>query len=441
VEVILNSSSKPVAPVGRHAVPARAGVLFAFLLGTSALQPVRGAEVLTLQRALQLAQARSQQLVASQAAASAAREMAGAAGERPDPVLKAGLSNVPVNGPDRFSLTSDFMTMRSIALMQELTHKDKRLARSRRYEREAELAQASGSLALADLRRDTALAWLDRHYQQRIREELTAERDQVRLSVEAADAAYRGGRGSQAEVYAARSAVVQIDDRIAQVDLKIATAITRLQRWIGEPAADSLGPVDPMDRAPISAGDLRGSLEQHPQLAVVSGQLQLAESEAEVARTERRPDWSAELMYSQRGPAYSNMVSINFTVPVPWNRARRQDRELAARLAQVDQARAEREEALRAHRAEVEAMLQQWQSDRERLRRYDQELLPLADQRAQAAMAAYRGGSASLSTVLDARRSGIEIRLDRVNLEWEAAQIWAQLSYMSGEHGGAGAND
>ena len=38
-------------------------------------------------------------------------------------------------------------------------------------------------------------------------------------------------------------------------------------------------------------------------------------------------------MFSQRGSAYSNMVSLNVSVPLQWDQKNRQDRELAARLA------------------------------------------------------------------------------------------------------------
>ena len=94
-------------------------VALAVLLSLGALQAQ--AASLTLDDALRLAQERSRQLPAQDAAASAAREMAVAAGQRPDPTLKAGINNLPINGPDRFSLTRDFMTMRSIGVMQEFT--------------------------------------------------------------------------------------------------------------------------------------------------------------------------------------------------------------------------------------------------------------------------------------------------------------------------------
>ena len=74
----------------------------------------------------------------------------------------------------------------------------------------------------------------------------------------------------------------------------------------------------------------------------------------------QRPDVTVGLVYSQRGPAYSNMVSLNFSIPLQWDRENRQDRELAANLALVEQLRSEREEATRdvvvetlAHAAEA----------------------------------------------------------------------------------------
>ena len=62
------------------------------------------------------------------------------------------------------------MTMRSIGVMQQFTRGDKREARAARFDREAEAAQAGRTYALANLQRETALAWLDRYYQERIRD-------------------------------------------------------------------------------------------------------------------------------------------------------------------------------------------------------------------------------------------------------------------------------
>ena len=108
-------------------------------------------------------------------------------------------------------------------------------------------------------------------------------------------------------------------------------------------------------------------------------------------------------MYSQRGPAYSNMVSVNVSVPLQWDQKKRQDREFSSRLAVAEQMRAQREEATREHAADIRMWWQEWQSNRERLAQYDSALIPLAAERTRAAIAAYRGGSGPLTAVLGHR--------------------------------------
>ena len=100
------------------------------------------AQSLSLEEAQRRAVQRSQQVVAQNAAITASQEMAVAAGQLPDPVLKMGVDNLPVNGPDSWNLSRDFMTMRRIGVMQEITRGEKRELRAQRYEREAEKSAA-----------------------------------------------------------------------------------------------------------------------------------------------------------------------------------------------------------------------------------------------------------------------------------------------------------
>ena len=385
---------------------------------------------LTLDQALRAAQERSQQLVAQDAAAAASRDMAVAAGQRPDPTLKVGINNLPINTQDRFSLTRDFMTMRSVGVMQEITRSDKLKARSARFDRGAETAEAARALALANLRRDTAMAWLDRHYQEQILVVLRSQRTEAGLQIEAADAAYQSGRGAQADVFAARSATALIDDRIRQTERQIATAKTRLARWVGDAAEQPLGDLPPVATVHFSPDGLAGQIEHHPEIAVMRKQEEMARADADIAQSNQRSDWSVELMYSQRGPAYSNMVSVNLSIPLQLDQKNRQDRDVAAKLALAEQMRAQREEATREHLAETRSWLQEWQGNRERLAQYDASLIPLAMERTRAAIAAYRGGSGPLGAVLEARRMEIDTRMDRLRLEMETAGRWAQLEYL-----------
>jgi hypothetical protein len=138
------------------------------------------------------------------------------------------------------------------------------------------------------------------------------------------------------------------------------------------------------------------------------------------------------LMLSQRGSAYSNMVSINVSVPLQWDAPNRQNRELSAKLAAVAQMQAEREDAQRSHAAEVRTMLQEWHSHRARLLRYSATTVPLAAERSLASLSAYRGGaSGTLAAVLEARRAEIDVRMAQLRLEMDTARLWAQLTYLA----------
>lgn len=386
--------------------------------------------ILTFDSALRLAQDRSQQLVAQDRAATAARNAAVAAGQRPDPTLKFGVNNLPIDGTDRFSLGRDFMTMQSVGVMQEFTREDKRLARARRMESEAEASEAARAVALASLQRDTALAWLDRSYQERMLTLLQTQRTETLLQVDAAQAAYRGGRGAQTDVFAARSAVAQIEDRIDQAQLQVAMAKTALARWTADTADSTLGAAPATDHLAWHRGDLEAALADHPELALMAKQEQMAQADADMARANKQSDWSAEVMLNHRGPIYSNMVSINFSLPLQWDPQQRQDRELAAKLATTDQMHALREEAVRQHLAQARSLWQAWQSGRDRMTRYDSTLLPLASERTQAALAAYRGATLPLTAVLEARRMEVDARMERLRLEMETARLWAQLNYL-----------
>ena len=390
--------------------------------------------VLTLVGALQLAASHSRLMEAGVSQTAAAREMAIAAGQLPDPILKLGINNLPINGEDRLSLSKDFMTMRSVGLMQEFTREAKRSARASRYDKEAEIAITNRTLTLVNLQRATALAWFDRYYQERMVELLQKQRSEVKLQIEAAEAVYRGGRGSLSDVYAARSALAQLDDRIAQSERLVAPAIVQLTRWIGDSATQPLSKLPVMASVSIVDANLEAQILHHPQIAVMEAQENTALADVELARANKQADWTLELMVNQRGSSYSKMVSINASVPLQWDPSKRQDRELAAKLATVAQLRAEREDAVRAHVAEVRVMVHEWQSNRTRLRRYDDSILPLTAERTRVALAAYRGGIATggtLNMVLEARRTEVDTQMERLRLEMETARLWAQINYLT----------
>jgi len=386
---------------------------------------------LTLEQAQSLALSRSRLLAAQDFSLQAAREMALAAGQLPAPVLKMGIDNLPVTGADRYSLTDDGMTMRRVALMQELTGADKRTARSDLAEREADRTRAEKAAAIAAIERDTALAWLDSHYAQQMATVIVEQLAQGRLEIAAADSAYRASRGSLADIFSARSSLVLMQDRADEIRQRINNARTSLSRWVGPLANAVLADPPLMTDIHLDAQHLQSQLEQHPQIALLDQQVSIARAEARLAQANQRADWSVELAYQQRGAPNANMISVELSIPLQWDKKNRQDRELFAKQAKVDQASAERDEQLRVHVSEMQSMIFEWQNNRARLDRYESELLPLAAKRTAALVSAYRSGKASLADLLLARRNEIDVHLQSLQLQSETARLWAQLEFLS----------
>ena len=417
-------------PTGRATVAPALALALAALSLALPHEPALAAS-LTLEQAQQRALARSRAIPAQDAAIAAARELAVAAGRLPDPVLRAGIDNLPVSGADRYNIGSDFMTMRRIGVMQELTASDKRRLRAAGMEGEAARAAAEKDVEIARIERETAQAWIDLYFAQQMDDLVHQQVAQAELDLHAAEAAYRAGKGSQGDVFAAQGRIGAAQDKVDESGTRVKTARLALARWAGPDADVAPASLPDIDRLCLDPDVLDTQLAHHPDIAVLDREEAVARTEARLAEANRHPDWTVEVALQQRGQGYSNMVSVGLSVPLQWDRKNRQDRELAAKILQADRIRDEREERLRAHTADVRAMLDEWRSTRARLARYRRELVPLALEQSAAVLAAYRGGKALLTDVLAARRNELDVRLQSLQLEAEAARRWAQLNFLT----------
>ena len=393
---------------------------------------------LSFAQSQRLALAQSSQLIAQDAAIAAASDLAIAAGERPDPTLSLGIDNLPVNTADRFSLTRDFMTMRRIGLMQEVTRSDKLALRRQRQEKQVLLAGAEKTVEQSEILRAAGKAWLESYYLQQIRLLLDEQLLQARQQVIAGEGAYRGGRTTQADVLTARAEVLAMEDELLDVQRQLRVAKIALARWVGAEQADQVLAGQPdIKRIHFDVAELETHLNRHPDLLMLARRVDVAETEAKLAEADKRSDWSVELSYAQRGPDFSNMMSLGVSTPLQWDQSRRQNRELAARQALLVQARAERDDMFRGHVAEVRARVDAWQTDLQRLQHTREQRLPLAQARVQAVLAGYRGGKAGLADVLTARRSALALKRQALQLEMQTAIEWVELNFLLPEGTGS----
>lgn len=393
------------------------------------------AQPLSLDEALRAGEAQSPRLAAQRHMVDSAGQQVGRAAELPDPKLRLGIENLPLTGPDKYRYDRDFMTSRAIGWTQEFPNSAKRSARNARAERARELEAASLHAQRAAVRREIANAWLEVHYAERARGALEGLARRIGLQADTVSAGIARGRQGAAEGFALRLALEQTNDRLIQQDRAIARARIALGTWIGEEAARPLAAPPETVRFAQSADEALARLAQLPELGVYEQRERLARAEVELARSEKKSDWILEVGYGQRRPYFDNMLTVMVAFDLPWQAGRRQDRDIASRLAEVEQASALREDARRAQQAQVRGWLADFDAATRRIERFERVLLPLARDRTAAALAAYRGARGELAQVLEAERVTTETELALVEALAERARAWASLNYLYPQEG------
>lgn len=401
------------------------GVLFALAFGWSFANAQSTG--LTLNEALRLSLQHAPLPQAAEASIRASREAAAKSDQLPDPMLKAGIENMPISGPDRFSTSRDFMTMRRIGIEQQWVSSDKRAARAERAQRAVAMEEGGYLETVAKVREETAKAWLNVLYSQRTLALLKTMEKVTADDLTAAKAAHRGAKATATDVVQAQLALVQAQDARQKAEQELANARFLLTRWTAIPVevVTDDSPSLVTHQFHLAPDELE---KIHPMVISARRAIDLADAETAVATHERRPDWTVEATYNQRSNN-PDMVSFGVSIPLTVNRAQRQDRDIAEKSAMGTKARMQYEDVIREVQAEIHSLTNTLGILKERLARFNTQLLPPASSQVELATAAYRSGAGSLSEVFNARRMLLEKRLQVTDMEKEAALTWAKLEY------------
>lgn len=389
------------------------------------------AEPLTFSAALTLAEQHSPRLAAQAARIDAAQAAALPADALPDPALRLGVENFPVSGPDRGSLTQDFMTMRKIGVMQTFPNTAKRQARKEAALAAMDTESAKQRLDRLIVRREAAKAWINRFYlEQRLAlfDDLTREN---RLLADAVKAQLASGKAMAADAILPRQEAAELEDRRDELARELAEASAMLRRWVGPTANEALA--DPPPFPPIDTARLRQHLRMHPEIAIFEPMTRMARADVREAEAAKQPDWGVEFSYGQRGEEFGDMVSLQFSADLPVFSEHRQDPKIAAKRSEIARIDAERNDMARMHWAKLDSHLAQYEMLTRQTARMQSQWLPLAGEKVDLQLAGYRAGNVPLSSVLEARRERINQRLKAIELEGKRRAVAVQLQIFYGE--------
>jgi outer membrane protein TolC len=385
---------------------------------------------LSLEQAVELAVQRSHATRSARAGAVGAAEMARAAGEQPDPMLSIGIDNLPATGSSRFSTNAEDMTMKRIGIAQEWVSAEKRAAREAAAQAMAGRETVMEKVAAAEARLQAALAYVDAYFAGRSLELSSHSEQHAREEFEAGKGRLATAAGNSAEVLMLSSAVGTAQDESGDVRQQQGAAAAGLQRWTGL-AADELA-----EPRLALVPTLDTFVASHPMVVGKQRDIEVARQELQLARLNRRPNWTYELSYGQR-QGRPDLVSFAVNIPLTVAPAQRQDRETAAKQALVDKAEAELEEARRAAAGDYAALSSDAARLQERIERFQAGVLVPLAQRTAATLAAYRSNQASLVMLFEARHAELEAQRKLLGLQRDLAKARAQLVFKPISQGAA----
>jgi outer membrane protein, heavy metal efflux system len=391
---------------------------------------VDAAAPLTMQEAAHLAAVDQPLLTGREAKIRAEEQQAVAAAQLPDPQLSGGIKELPVDTSEAFSTRRDNFTEFTIGLSQDFPRAEKRRLQGARKQLDADADRAALDNDRRMVRRDASLAWLDVYETQQGLELTQGLADEATLQVQSLEKDYRNGKASQADWFAAKTDAGLAADKAhdwLHHELRMREG---LARWIGDdahrPIAESLETSQPLSPLPGLIADA----DHHPVIGNLDKQIEASAAEVALARQSYKPDYSVEVYYAYRRD-FSDFIGVQFKVGLPYFTKNRQDRGLEAALEQSRASKDRKQDLLRELHAQVNQDYVDQRHYQERVADFDASIIPDAEHRVEAARSAYQSGRGAFDAVLLARRSLLDVQLQRLALAVESARAQVRLDYWS----------
>lgn len=392
--------------------------------------PARAAAPLDIAEAVRLALAAADpSLVRYEEQAAAFEARAVADSQLPDPKLRLGLSNLPI---DSFRFDQEDMTMGEIMISQEFSRGNSRaLTRAKRYA-EADAERAARSLREAEIVRETRDAWIELRYWLIAKDKVEDSRQAVAELMEAAKAIFASGRGTAQDVLRADLELSLLDDRLLDIERQTARARARLARFIGAAASRPLGEQATLP-PPAAPEIILESLAHHPAVTSDGARIAAMDREVDLAEEQYKPGFELEAGYGLRGGGRTDFATVGVSFDLPLFVAKRQDRNVAAARHERQAAMLDRDAKLLDLRQLLETTYADWRRGKDRVTLYEKAVTARARWTAEAALTAYQSGVSDFADLIRARLADLESSLSLERLRADRAQAQAMLLFLQGE--------
>ena len=361
----------------------------------------------------------------------AALEHIGPARARPDPRLTFGYSIRPVEtrvGPQewRLGLAQTFPWFGQLALQGQMETAGAG-AVQQRYE-----------AARLDLVFQVESAYYELYYLQWAIEIQASNVQWLTALEKVAQANYRAGRGSQADVLKIQMELGKLADGLQSLRDQWAPVRARFNAVLNRPARADVAVPRELPPAPPLSGE--AVLAHHPVLRALDFEIARAQTSVEKAHKEGYPSWTLSVDYIATGgrevavpppddgkdPLVA-MLALN--LPLDRRQYRDGERQARARLQAAELDRQERENQLEAH---LQMALYQWRDSQRKIDLYRDSLLPRAEQTLEVTRQAFAAGKGSFLDLIDAQRLRLEFQLGYERALADRARHRAEIDRLMG---------
>jgi outer membrane protein TolC len=381
--------------------------------------------------------ANSPEIRAARSEAEAARSRVSPAGALDDPMLEAGLVNVPTNS---WRLNREDMTMKMLGLAQRLPYPGKRGLRRDVAERDAEAVELGFRETMNRVAREVKMTYYDLALaleSVRLVKETTVVLEQFLRIVESR---YAVGQGAQADVFKAQTQLAKMREELLRMERERPVMEAELGKLLGRAA-----PAAPAARLPGAPPGLRLDLEalreaaprQRPQLLALQKLVEKNNASIELMRKEYNPDFDVRLQYGQRenmpdGAKRPDMVSLVVAINLPiWGKDK-----IDPRIAEARSMREQASSMYRTQELEVFAKLRQQAAIAEQSRKsaelYDTAILPQARLAVESSLSAYRVNRVDFLTLLDSQMNLYSFGIGRAAAAAGLAKALAEIALLVG---------
>ncbi len=391
---------------------------------------------LSLQQAEQMALESDPIIMSHRASSRSYSEQSTANGTLPDPKLRLGLFNVPL---DSLSISEDPATQLRIGIQQEFPRGDTTGLKQQQSQwlAQAEMARAENERLLLLMNvRDT---YLNLYYEIQAANIVNETRALFVKLVRITEDQYAAGRANQQDVIRADLELSRLDDRATKILGNEDEYRAQLAQWIGDAAWQDLGSHFPVLPEVPDKHDINSMLTQHPAVMIETAKVEASRKMIEVSRQDYKPGIGAFVEYRKRfgenidGSDRSDMMAAMVTVDIPLFTENRQDKNVAAREESANAARYTRDDKLRVLKRKLEKDKAIYKRLGERELIYKKKLVNSATSNAEASLNAYQSGVTEFTTLMRARITELDVRLENLRIKVDRLRAQARLLYITGE--------